>query len=497
MMNTWAIAWVAHELPRDPLNLFNANIFYPERLTLAFSEAMIPQGVLATPIIAAGGSPVLAFNLVLLAGFALTGWAFCVLLHRWTGSWGAGYISGSLAAFNSHVLVRLTHMQTLHLEFIAVMLFALDRLIVERRVRDALLLAIGFALQALTSIYLMVFSVLMLVFAALARASEWVRRDPVRMIGLFIAAGATADFLLVPYLLAYNGVHHRIGGEWSIQVNQMYAGTWRDYLSTGARMHFGWSERFIEQTSSAAFPGIVGFALALLAFAFPGPRRDRRVQMCAAAAVGCAAISLTPRLELFPAVYAAVPLFRLLRVWSRLDLMVLLMLAVMAGFGAAGLQERWGHARRWPVLVVALCAAVNLEALRAPLGYRIFTGVPPIYDVLGRTRGAVVAELPFFPPQAWFGSAPYMLNATRHWHPILNGYSSIKPDTYDKTYDALKGFPDVRSLTALHERGVTHVVVHTDDLRATIGADRFDAIAGNPSLSLVAADGDIQIYRLR
>jgi len=95
----WAIAWVGHQLPRDPLHLFNANIFYPEPMTLGYSEAMIVQGALAMPIIAAGGSAVLAYSLVLLAGFVLTGWAFCLLVYRWTGSWGAAYISGSLAAF--------------------------------------------------------------------------------------------------------------------------------------------------------------------------------------------------------------------------------------------------------------------------------------------------------------------------------------------------------------------------------------------------------------
>src|SRR5512140_3500698 len=86
LLNTWAIAWVAHQLPRDPARLFDANIFYPERHTLGYSEAMIVQGVIALPVIAAGGSPVLAFNVVLLTGFAFTGWAFWLLTTRWTGS---------------------------------------------------------------------------------------------------------------------------------------------------------------------------------------------------------------------------------------------------------------------------------------------------------------------------------------------------------------------------------------------------------------------------
>src|SRR5262249_39844182 len=137
VLNEWTLAWVAHQLPRDPRHLFDANIFYPNRLTLAYSEAMIVQSILAMPILALGGTPVLAYNLVLMAGFALTGGAFWLLIWRWTGSAAAAYIGGALAAFNAHVLVELPHLQFLHAEFFALILFAVDRVIVSRRGRDA------------------------------------------------------------------------------------------------------------------------------------------------------------------------------------------------------------------------------------------------------------------------------------------------------------------------------------------------------------------------
>src|SRR5690349_10167566 len=31
ILNEWTMAWVAHQLPRHPLHLFDANIFYPEQ----------------------------------------------------------------------------------------------------------------------------------------------------------------------------------------------------------------------------------------------------------------------------------------------------------------------------------------------------------------------------------------------------------------------------------------------------------------------------------
>src|SRR5436305_6349970 len=64
LLNTWAVAWVAHQLPRDPLHVFDANVFYPERLTLAYSEAMTVQGIMAIPLRAAGISPIATYNIL-------------------------------------------------------------------------------------------------------------------------------------------------------------------------------------------------------------------------------------------------------------------------------------------------------------------------------------------------------------------------------------------------------------------------------------------------
>lgn len=67
-LNAWILAWVAHQLPRDPLHLFDANIFYPDRGTLAFSEPLIVPALLGAPVRWLGGSPVLVFNLMMIAG---------------------------------------------------------------------------------------------------------------------------------------------------------------------------------------------------------------------------------------------------------------------------------------------------------------------------------------------------------------------------------------------------------------------------------------------
>ena len=81
-LNEWILAWVEHTLPRDPLHLFQANIFYPSNDVLAFSEPLIVPALLGAPVAWLGGSPVLVFNLLVIAGFALTALAGYVLVLR-------------------------------------------------------------------------------------------------------------------------------------------------------------------------------------------------------------------------------------------------------------------------------------------------------------------------------------------------------------------------------------------------------------------------------
>ena len=49
ILNKWTVGWVAHQLSRAPLHLFDGNIFHLERYTLAYSEPMVVQGVMAMP----------------------------------------------------------------------------------------------------------------------------------------------------------------------------------------------------------------------------------------------------------------------------------------------------------------------------------------------------------------------------------------------------------------------------------------------------------------
>jgi hypothetical protein len=402
-------------------------------------------------------------------------------------------VAGSLAAFNAYSLVNFTHLQFLHTGFIAAMLFALDRLIASLRFRDAAWLAIAFALQALTSIYLMVFSVFALTFALLARAGEWFKRA-LPLAARLAAAAAIATVFLSPYLLPYWRVHDSM--HYARSADDAQPASWRNYVSTAARIHYErWSKDAAAGSTTYMFPGIAALALAVAGVADRRYRRDPRVRMVAVAAIGCVAMSFAPLLPFYRLLHTAIPLLQMVRAVNLIAQLALLFLAVLAGFGVAALSHRW-QGRAWPALAVLLVVIVNGEAFRAPIGFTRFDEVPAVYDVIAKDPTAVVIEAPFPMPGQWFLNAPSMVYSTRHWRPMLNGYSGFRPASYEKSYEAARTFPSDDSLIALSSLGVTHVVVHQQAMNNGQPDPRYDPYEKIASLHLVARDDDTLIYKL-
>jgi len=137
---------------------------------------------------------------------------------------------------------------------------------------------------------------------------------------------------------------------------------------------------------------------------------------------------------------------------------------------------------------IGAVAVVNAEAWRAPFEYVRYEGIPPIYNRLAAERGAVVVEFPLYPHRIYFANAPYMLNSTRHWKPLVNGYSAFIPPAYFHFVDALADFPSQQALHALRAAGVTHVVVHEDTF--DMPADRIDG------LPIIESRDRISLYRV-
>src|SRR5262245_13980800 len=103
-LTAWIVSWVAYALPHEPSKLFAGNIFQPDDRALAYSEPLVAPALAGAPIRWLGGSAVLTFNLLLIAGLAATALSGWWVVFRWTGSFAAGLTAGALLAFNTQLL---------------------------------------------------------------------------------------------------------------------------------------------------------------------------------------------------------------------------------------------------------------------------------------------------------------------------------------------------------------------------------------------------------
>ncbi len=489
-LNAWILSWVAHQLPLAPFHLFDANIFFPEPRTLAFSEHMVVQGVMSMPLFALGLSAVTVYNVVLLAGFALSGLAMALVVERWTSNVGAGIVAGLAYAFNAHVLVRFGHLQALHVEFLPVALFALHELMTRPAWRWAWLLVAAFTLQSLTSNYLLVMSAVAMIAFAASTPAAWLGSGAGRRWSLAAAAAALSTLALVPFLLPYYHAKASQGLVRPFDDVVMYSGQWRDYLATAGRLHYAlWSSAFYEGRTPL-FPGLAVAGLSIYALAYHDTWRNPRFRGVVAVGIVGVALSLGANLPGYQWLYDHVTILQGIRAVARFGWLWLLALAVLAGVGVSHLQTRYpAHARSIAVMAALL---VSVEATRAPMSFTRFEGFPAIYRHVAALENPVLVEIPFPEPAMVHSNGPYVLAATTHFHTLMNGYSGFTPGSYHIHAAVARRLPSASAVREFAWLGATHFVVHGAGLDPTA----IQPVAATGTVRRFAQEGEARLYAI-
>jgi len=537
LLNVWITAWDDHQLLDDPLHLFDANIFHPYPRTLAYSELLLGNALLALPVTAATGDPVLGYNLALLLSFFLTALGTYLLVYSLTHSPGAGLVAGTIMAFCTFRMTNLAQAQLLTTQWLPLALLALHALLRRPRPRHVALFTLFFCLQALSSFYygiLLALAALLLVtlvFVGRALRRAWHPPAAPSPMRVFLALGASALcclLVILPFALPYFRVQGELGFERSLADSEPFSASLRQYLSVppGSLL-----ERWLPSEEAALpggypadalYPGLVALVLALVGTA-SGRGRTRWLYL--ALLLASLVLSLGPRLYLAPArpagldialpyawLYAVVPGFKALRAPVRFDALVMLSLAVLAGHGIAALGRRWPFAaggepaanrRSTPVRAVLLPGAclllVAIESSVWPAAHAqpvpVGREVPAVYRWLAEQPTTAILEL----PMAFASGGPqleYQYFSTLHWHTTPDGYSGFIPPKHGQVVYEMEHFPSERSVSLLQALGVEHVVIHTDRYPAAVWQEIQTGLEQCAELVLVRAFGPDQVFRV-
>lgn len=456
----WNVAWVARTLVADPRHVFDANIFYPHRGALFFSETNLGAGALAIPAYWATGNPYFAFNFVFLLSMVLSAAGGYYLVRYLVGDRRAAAVAGIAFAFCAYIFGHTPQIQLLMTAGMPFSMLAFHRLADRPEWRRALVLGVILGAQVTFCGYYAVFAMLMVGFATIAIAA--IRRlwtSPKYWTAIALSA-AVAIAIALPVLIPYAQLQRTTGFERGLDDAARFSADWRAYFASGSPAH-RWMLKYLEHWNEVLFPGFVALVagIAGLAIGLRRTGREREVAILYGALGGIACwASFGPSAGLYTLMYRTIPPFTLMRAPARFGIVVTLTLAVLAGIAIAHWLKRLPSA----TLIGFGLALLTAGELAIPLRFRQVPPESDVYTLLAKQPVGPVIELPFHADRNLFPAATYMLSSTTHWMPLINGYSDYIPPDYLEAAPVLRTFPSREAFERLNDRRPRYAVFHFD-----------------------------------
>jgi len=472
-INAWILHWDYKATITDPLSLFEAPIFHPMNNALALSEHEYGIALFCFPLYAAGLSVITVYNIAMLAGFALSGYAMYLLCRTVTGSVMAAAVGAIFFTFNPWRLSQISHLQHVWAAWLPLMLLTFILYARDPRLRNAVLFGAAFLMNGLTNMHWFIFGTTATVITA-GLAPIWypaLRR--LRAWTAIAVATMGAGLVLLPFLLPYRAVSERYGLRRGFEETLSYSALPADWFVSGFQ-----NRLYGFQSSSEApdlerwlFPGVLILALSAIGLMFhqtgAAGTRQRPVALWLAGiwlALGVLG-SLGLNFPLHRFLFEQIEVFRSIRVPARWAVIAYVGLAILGSMGAATIQ---GFAKRslGQFVGVGIATLMLLELRGAPIRwYFAPIETPQVYQWLARTEiSGAALELPI----DHLGSEyEYLLRATAHGRKLVNGASGFAPQHFLDVVSQVRRQPIPDSLLAYLERiGCSVIVVHADSLPA-------------------------------
>jgi hypothetical protein len=519
-LQAWQIAWAGHALMHSPLDLWQANAFYPAKYSYAFSDTLLgyaPAGMIGT----GPGAAVLRYNIlfVLAAALAFVG-AYALVRQLGASRFGAS-VAGAAFAYAPWRLAHGGHLNILSTGGIALSLAMLARghgyslrggyrrdlvrpgWIVAGWAVAAWQVTLGFGI-GLPFAYLMGVVWLVATIVGLVRGPRL--KVPLVNLGGAVLFAAVAAFMSYPYLrvLAEYPDARRPPAEtamFSPPLRGFFIAPgesliWGD-LHAGVRQGLFW---FPEMTLLPGF-ALLGFALAGLFFSIWTVRQRIVLAAGVVVSVVLGLGTSTPGGGKFTYLLLGkvLPGFDELRTSGRLVVWTTLLLGVLAAGVVSAFVQNGREAVTGDRVPGRPDAVLRWVAL-VPLALVLVEG-------LGTTAHPHVPTAPIAFAEA--GSQPLlvlptdattdenvMLWTTDHFPEVVNGNSGFNPRELGDVRETMKSFPSEESVRRLRDLGVKTVVVLRDRAVGSPYAGALDGPVEGLDVERREVPGAV-VYRLR
>ncbi|HUP64386.1 MAG TPA: hypothetical protein VM557_03800 [Thermoanaerobaculia bacterium] len=364
-LNIWILDWV-QRAAIERLDVWDAPMFHPARMVLAFSENLLGVAWPLLPLRSLVSNPILLYNIAFLLSFAMSGYGGFVLARMVSGSWLAGFVGGVFFALLPWRFDHLSHLQHLWAAWLPLLLASILRYLRRPGWSSAILFAGAFVMNGLTNMHWFAFGSIAAGFALVAGAVSEGRWRSLRFWIPIGSAGILALVSLYPVIDGYSNA-----SELYKEVSRSpadirsFSAEWKDWLAPAERnkLYGDHSAARNRAPERALFPGILALLFSWIALRprEPAGRRGSLNGLLEAGAIGLlvwawlsVSVEASPNGEMLlrfrmPLVFAAsiVILIRVLRrsngppLAERMTLplrlaMLWIVLGVLGSFGSKG-----------------------------------------------------------------------------------------------------------------------------------------------------------------
>jgi hypothetical protein len=276
LLNMWILAWGAEHVPRlltlqlSWTDLWNANIFHPEPLSLALSEHLFGQTLQILPIYWLTGNIILCYNLLFISSFALSGFGTYLLVRDLTGDWRAAVIAGLVYGFLPYRIASVPHLQVMSSQWMPFALWGLNRFVVRFPAPGSRLpLMLGTAALVMQNwscgYYLLYFAPFVPLFVIHRMWALDKLRDVRVWIALAGAGVATLAFSL-PFLFPYQRASEMFGFQRPFGEVVLFSANVWSYITASENVRlWGHALRFYPHGEGETFLGFTPWILAIVA----------------------------------------------------------------------------------------------------------------------------------------------------------------------------------------------------------------------------------------
>jgi hypothetical protein len=516
----WVLKWGVHQIGMGLPDVWDANIFFPTRGTLAFSDHLLGPAAQLALFLKIVPNAIAGFNFLFVSSYVACALAVCWVLRRSGLSWTAAVLAGWMYAFSSFRLSQMAHLQILIAQWIPLTLWFWDRLLARRRALDAALFLLFYLLNLTGGCYfayMIHFPLLaILVCRAIAERRALLSWRSLRvLLPVGLAAAAAVALLFLPYVRISRAQDLSRSGR---EIETYSAGIASYFSPSRENCYFGaGADRFLDRVFGDSadlfrrpenelfagflptllfFVGIAGSAIA----AWRGRRQgsvDPWVLGLVLSGLICFALSFA---RFYVPLARMIPGLSGMRVPARFYAFVSLTLVFFAACGVDLLLRRLPGPRSRAAVALVLAAGLAVELAPRRLDWQPLPReeeLPRAYTWI-RNEPSVKAliELPLFADSR---ENRYLYNSTVHWKPIANGYSGYLAESYVELADHIPYVPHRDGLALLRGMGITHIVVHADIPRQVKMLNRWDERLGSGperEVERVYAEPGIAIYRI-